>query len=132
MTIASNKNIYDYCAGVRAKGAWKLKATCVEEGIVGDKGLPKTLRYFVATKGCKFVKIKENPNPTGIGLPEVKIIKLEAENCLEQALNRINPGKPFSDYPIDVKFYIRKIRREINNIDPKHSQEAMDFYEIKN
>jgi len=128
ITISENKNIFDYCAGVRMKGDWKLNATCVTDGSVIGTNLPKTLRYYIANKGCKFIKVKEIF--TDGELTEVKNIKLEAQNCLEQEANRINPNKNFEEYNLNLSFYIKKIRKEINSLEPKHSQAAMNFYEI--
>jgi hypothetical protein len=41
---------------------------------------------------------------------------------MEQVANRINPNKPFEDYEVNHDFYIKKIRKEIENIDPQYSQ----------
>jgi hypothetical protein len=145
MTIAENKSIYDYCAGVRAKGEWKFVATCLEDGSILDNKLPKTLRYYVSTKGCKLRKLKEEwgvPEKPAVDdlfslqqewsdvpiLMGVKTIKLEADNCMEQVVNRVDSKKEFEDYDIDYKFYIKKIRKEIKNIDPEYSQAMHDFY----
>jgi hypothetical protein len=147
-TISQNKNIYDYCAGVRAKGEWKFASTCVTSGSIVENNLPKTLRYYVSTKGCKLRKVKEvwgipeektepdlfsaidtpnNDEPKEV-LLDVKSIKLEADNCMEQIVNRVDPNKSFEEYNIDYKFYIKKIRKEIKNIDPEYSQSMQNFY----
>jgi hypothetical protein len=145
VTIAQNKSIYDYCAGVRAKGEWKFVATCLEDGSILDNKLPKTLRYYVSTQGCKLRKLKEEwgvpAKPTTEDLfseqaiwsnvpilLQVKSIKLEADKCMEQLVNRVDPKKQFEDYDVDYKFYIKKIRKEIKNIDPEYSQAMQDFY----
>jgi hypothetical protein len=47
---------------------------------------------------------------------------------MEQLVNRVDPKKQFEDYDVDYKFYIKKIRKEIKNIDPEYSQAMQDFY----
>lgn len=149
-TLGSNKNIFDYCAGVRAKGEWKFVATCIEDGSIEDSKLPKTLRYYISNKGCKLVKVKEiwglptvqeetndlfsdlpkeNIDPNKPILLEVKNIRLEASSCMEQLANRIDLSKPFEEYDVDYRFYLKNIRKEIKNIDPEYSQAASNFYD---
>jgi hypothetical protein len=147
ITIAQNQNIFDYCAGVRAKGEWKFVATCLEDGSIIDNKLPKTLRYYVSTKGCKLRKLKEEwavpKKPTEEDLfsqqalysntpilTQVKSIKLEADRCLEQLNNRIDESKTFDDYEVDTLFYIKKIRKEIKNIDPVSTVKMNNFYDL--
>jgi hypothetical protein len=146
-TIAKSKNIFDYCAGVRAKGDWKFVATCLEDGSIIDNNLPKTLRYYVSTSGCKLRKVKEEwgvvEKPTQNDLfseqeewtdePRllgVKSAKLEADNCMEQIVNRIDTSKQFDDYNIDIMFYLKKIRKELKNIDPLGTLKMNNFYDI--
>jgi hypothetical protein len=147
ITIAQNQNIFDYCAGVRAKGEWKFVATCLSDGSIIDNKLPKTLRYYVSTKGCKLRKLKEEwgvpAKPTTEDLfseqetwsdkpilLQVKSIKLEADNCMEQLNNRIDESKTFDDYEVDTMFYIKKIRKEIKNIDPVSTVKMNNFYDL--
>jgi hypothetical protein len=110
-TIKVSKNIMDYCAGVRAKGEWKFVATCLEDGSILDNKLPKTLRYYRSTQGCKVRKIKEE----GV---TVKAIKLEADNTLEVIMNRYDATIDFDDYKVDVNYHLKCIRNEIKKINP--------------
>lgn len=115
-TIKESKNIYDYCAGVRAVGGFSFEFTCLTEGMHHTDHLQKTLRYYMSKKGCKILKVKDD-----------KVIKVEASKSLERLLNRYDPSVPFEDYQIDEQFYIQQIKKEINNIDPIESQGKLDL-----
>ena len=119
-TIKQNKNIFDYCAGVRATGSWKFVSTCVTDGNILDNNLPKTLRYYRTNLGCKIRKLTD-VNDT------VKSIKIEADRSLERVINRIDSNTSFDSYNIDFNFYIRKINKEINNIIPTQTQQILDL-----
>lgn len=123
-TLAKNKNIYDYCAGIRAKGNYKLYAQEVEMGEIVKTVQQKTVRYFVATSGVKLTKegtvFSKKKNKM-----VYSIIKLQADKCVEQVLNVCDPNIPFEDYNIDTRFYLRTIRKEINNIEPMVQQQTL-------
>jgi len=115
-TIKESKNIYDYCAGVRAVGGFSFEFTCLTDGMLHTDHLQKTLRYYMSKKGCKILKVKDS-----------KVIKVEASKSLERLLNRCDSSIPFEDYQIDEQFYIQQIKKEINNIDPIESQGKLNL-----
>ncbi len=106
-TIAESKNIYDYCAGVRAVGGFSFDFSCYSDGAMKSDALQKTIRYFMSKKGCKILKVKDT-----------KVIKVEASKSLERIMNKYDPTIPFEAYEIDTQYYLQQIKKEINNIDP--------------
>ncbi len=120
VTVEQSQNIFDYCAGTRAKGDWKFEYECLDEDKTGTAltKLPKTLRYYmVNTGGCKILKT----NPAG------RIIKVESSKSLELLFNKYE-SKEFYNYNIDLSFYLREIWKEINKIEPSN-QILLNFYE---
>jgi hypothetical protein len=113
-TIQSGKNIYDYCAGVRAKTPWKFYETCVIKGEITHRELQKTLRYFISKSGCKIIKRN---------VEDDREIKLEAFNQVyESVAVTINDALPINEYKLDYSFYNRITKAEIESIQPNESQ----------
>lgn len=113
-TLEENKNIYDYCGGVRATGSWKFYLTCMTNGELDKQTAQKTLRYYMSTKGCKVLKVDG-----------ARAIKIEASKSLERIMNRFEE-KEFDEYEIDKNYYLREINKEINRILPA-SQTELKF-----
>jgi hypothetical protein len=136
-TVKEIKNIYDFCAGIRATGNWKIKQNCYEAGDLINHDTQKTVRYIVSKRGCKLIKeeksIVENnfevTNQKGDvtrsykkGDVITKQIKVEADKVLERVVIKIKDEVPFEDYEIDYSFYIRLIKNEIESVDPITNQ----------
>lgn len=120
VTLEQSKNIFDFCAGVRAKSNWIFEYECLDKNKTGIETttLPKTLRYFmVNTGGCKILKT----NPDG------RVIKVESSASLELLFNKYEQ-KEFDDYNLDFQYYLREIWKEINKIAPTN-QMLLKFYE---
>jgi hypothetical protein len=139
-TIKENKNIYDYCAGVRAKGGWKVVQTCIEDGDIFNEDSQKTIRYFISHKGCKLIKRKEEvltenmygKNKHGedvlikkAGDTLVKEIKVEASGVMEQVAIQIDPNKSFDEYRVNFQYYEKLIRKEIETVEPLATQTSL-------
>lgn len=109
--LQDNRNIFDYCAGVKAKGEWKFQKRSIVKGIYEDIELQKTLRYYISDKGCKIIK----QNRDG------REIQVEAGHWMQTIFNQyIN--KPWEEYDINDKYYLDAIYQEIANILPKKTQ----------
>jgi hypothetical protein len=121
-TLEENTNIYDYCAGIRAKKGWRVIQTCIEDGDLFDEDSQKTIRYFISHKGCKLIKRKEEVIDGDL---QIKDIKVEASNVMEQVVIRIDPNKPFEDYNVNFKFYSNLIRKEIETVEPYTTQTSL-------
>ena len=104
--LADNRNIFDYCGGVKIKGDWQFEQTCVINGEVIGKKLQPTLRYYITEKGCKIVKRNKTDNRT---------IQLESGKWMQELFINYE-DKPWKDYNINEKYYLESIIDEIENI----------------
>jgi hypothetical protein len=110
--LQENRNIFDYCAGVKIKGDWEFQQICVINGEIGRETLQKTLRYYISKKGCKIYKVNKT---------DKREIQLESGKWMQQLFN-LYEEKPWAEYEVDESYYLDKIYREINNIIPKNNQ----------
>jgi hypothetical protein len=110
--LQDNRNIFDYCAGVKIKGDWEFQQTCIIDREITRQTLQKTLRYYISTKGCKIYKVHKH---------DKREIQLESGKWMQQLFN-LYEDKPWADYNIDESYYLDKIYKEINNIIPKRNQ----------
>lgn len=107
--LIENRNIYDYCAGVRTTVDWKFQMTCVEEGKITYLDLQNTIRYYISEKGCKIVKrnIKDN-----------RTTQTEAGKWMQQLFNQY-VEMPWAMYGVDDSYYLNEIYKEITKLTPK-------------
>lgn len=110
--LQDNRNIFDYCAGVKIKGDWEFQQTCIINREITRQTLQKTLRYYISTKGCKIYKVHKH---------DKREIQLESGKWMQQLFNQYEE-RPWADYNIDESYYLDKIYKEINNIIPKRNQ----------
>ncbi len=104
--IESNRNIFDYCGGVKIKGEWYFTAEYIKEGKHHKDKLQKLIRYYVATTGVKLVKCH----------PDGREIQLESGRWLQRVFNKYEE-RPFDMYQIDKRYYLEQIYQEIANIE---------------
>jgi len=107
-TLSENKNIYDYCGGVKIKGEWEFKQICVVNGEIQHETLQKTLRYYISESGCKIIKANRNDG---------REIQLEAGKWMQVVFNKYKKLN-WEDYDIDESYYLNYIYKEIANITP--------------
>jgi len=107
-TLSENKNIYDYCGGVKIKGEWEFKQICVVNGEIQHETLQKTLRYYISESGCKIIKANKNDG---------REIQLEAGKWMQVVFNKYKKLN-WEDYNIDESYYLNYIYKEIANITP--------------
>jgi hypothetical protein len=110
--LQDNRNIFDYCAGVKIKGDWEFQQTCIINREITRQTLQKTLRYYISKGGCKIYKVNKS---------DKREIQLESGKWMQQLFN-LYEEKPWSEYDIDESYYLDKIYKEINNILPKKTQ----------
>ena len=103
--IMTNKNIYDFCGGVKANGEYEIRLICFENGVEFEQKMHKITRYYISNKGSKMHKANKN---TG------KIINIDAGSWVVTVLNQY-VDKPFTDYDINYKYYLQRITREIES-----------------
>ncbi len=108
-TIMQNRNIFDYCGGVKIKGNWQFVENRVVNREVQEEVLQKTLRYYVSQKGYKVVKKNKGDG---------RKIQIESGPWLQTVYN-IHQEKPWKDYGIDERYYLDKIYDEIMKLVPE-------------
>lgn len=106
--IHSNKNIFDFCGQVKARGAWNFKEVYVENQVLKEKNVQKTLRYYVSEKGNKIFKVNENDG---------RRINVESGRWEQVQFNRYK-DMPFDQYGLDYRFYLSKAQKEIKVLEP--------------
>lgn len=115
--LSQNRNIFDYCAGVRIKGDWKFQMTCIVNGQVVVEDLQKTIRYYISHKGCKIVKRDKTSN---------KQIQLESGKPLQTLFNQYQEKK-WIDYDVNDDYYLTKIYQEIASVNPAETDQLSLF-----
>ena len=116
-TLMENKNILDYCAGVKIKGDWEFQQTCIINREIQRQPLQKTLRYYISNKGCKIYKVHKSDR---------REIQLEAGKWLQTTLNKFEK-KEWADYDVNESYYLDKIYKEIHSICQPEKQQLSLF-----
>ena len=104
--LRQNRNIYDYCAGVKGKGGWKLHNAEVVKGVYMLEKLQKTVRYFISNNGGKIIKRHSDGRE----------IQVEAGSWLQTVTNHIDPAVPTEHYDINYNYYLEEIHKQIEGI----------------
>jgi len=110
-TLNQNRNIFDYCGGIKAKGDFKLYETTYHKGKFYNTEHHKIVRYYVSKKGGQLVKrnVTDGREIRVISGPEKQTVFNEFEK------------KEWIDYQIDTDYYLNEIYKEIRNITIKKS-----------
>lgn len=107
-----NREIFDYCGGVKIKGDWNFVEHAVEKGVYNTKPLQHTIRYFVSNHGSKIVKTN---------LYDGREIQIESGKWLQTVfIDYVH--KPFEEYDVNTDYYLEKIRKEIASLEPQSNQ----------
>lgn len=109
-TIKSHKNIYDFCGRQKFKrGDWG-EIHRIENYKKVIESQQKVTRYYVSTDGNTFLKQYQKGTSEFIHVGyKVTIFNKYVEKTME-------------DYNIDYSFYIRKCKRELEQIEDKQLQ----------
>jgi hypothetical protein len=111
--LKENRNIFDYCGGVKIKGDWKYVEKHIKNGVYAEKKLQNTIRYYICNSGSKIVKINKSDS---------REIQTEAGKWLQQVYINHIEDMPFDDYEINYKYYLENIRKEIEGLEPNKNQ----------
>jgi hypothetical protein len=111
--LKENRNIFDYCGGVKIKGDWKYVEKHIKNGVYAEKKLQNTIRYYICNSGSKIVKINKSDG---------REIQTEAGKWLQQVYINHIEDMPFDDYEINYKYYLENIRKEIEGLEPNKNQ----------
>jgi len=110
--IKANTNVFDFCGGVKIRGDWKFMEHDTHNNEYTVKKLQHTIRYFISKTGSKIIKTN---------LLDGRQIQIESGPWM-QTVYIDHKEKPFSDYNINYDFYLQKIRKEINSLEPNKNQ----------
>ena len=105
--LEDNRNIYDYCSGVKAKGDWRFYELKITKGEYTETKLNKIVRYYISNNGCKIVKRS----------PDGREIQTESGEWMQTIFNKFQ-DKKWEDYNVNERYYLENIYKEINNIEP--------------
>jgi hypothetical protein len=104
--IQQNRNIFDYCIGVKKKGDWFFMETCFSKGIRTDTILQGVVRYYVSNNGCKIIKVNS---------ADGRETQTEAGKWMQTVFNE-HQELPWSEYDVNDDYYLDKIYKEIEKI----------------
>lgn len=119
-TILNHKNIFDFCAGVRAKTAEKkgravFELRYVKDGQIKTDKLSKTVRYYISNKGKYLYKRYEDGSSAHVEAP-LNIGKVK-KNWKVTYFNKAYFPTNFEDYDIDYTYYIYQAEKWVNRIE---------------
>lgn len=124
-TILNHKNIFDFCAGVRAKksdkkGQSRFELHYLKDGKLIKEKLSKTVRYFISKTGKVLIKKYENGSEEFVEAP---LDKGSFRKFWE--IQYFNKFYLTDNYNIDYTYYIYHAKKWINEI--KNSNENQLF-----
>ena len=105
--IEQNKSIYDYCAGVKAKGEWRINQIEVIDSFVQTNTLQKIVRYFISNGGCKLVKAH----------PDGRQIQVEAGQWMQTVVNKLASSDTADMFDINYSYYLEEIYKQIDGME---------------
>ncbi len=107
--LENNRNIFDYCGGVKIKGDWKFVEHSITNGEFRKNDLQNTLRYYISNSGSKIIKTHLNDG---------REIQVESGEWMQKLFIDYKE-LDWDDYDVNLKFYLRRIRKEIDGLEPK-------------
>ena len=110
--LAENQNIFDYCGGVKIKGDWTFHQHAVVDGEYSNIPLQHTIRYFISNNGSKIIKTNNSDG---------REIQVEAGKWMQTIMIDYEE-KEFSEYGVNVKYYLDNIYKEIRALEPFTNQ----------
>jgi hypothetical protein len=110
--LAENQNIFDYCGGVKIKGDWTFHQHAVVDGEYSNTPLQHTIRYFISNNGSKIIKTNNSDG---------REIQVEAGKWMQTIMIDYEE-KEFSEYGVNVKYYLDNIYKEIRALEPFTNQ----------
>lgn len=107
--IREHNNIFDFCAGSRAKGDWTFMSHQIINGEYIKKVQQKTLRYYISNDGCKLLKYNETDG---------REIQEDSGKWLCTIFNKYEE-KNMKEYDINYDYYINQAYKIISEIQPE-------------
>jgi hypothetical protein len=116
--LQRNRNMLDYCIGIKKKGDWFFLESCFAKGKRTDRILQNVVRYYVSNKGCKIIKVNS---------ADGREIQTEAGKWLQTEFN-VYQEKPWIEYDIDESYYLTRIYKEIETISGKKEDSQLSLF----
>jgi len=116
--LQQNRNIFDYCVGVKKKGDWFFMETCFNKGKRTDNILQAVVRYYLSNKGCKIIKVNS---------ADGRETQTEAGKWMQTVFNEFQE-KPWSMYDVNDDYYLDKIYKEIEKICKTKSNSQLSLF----
>lgn len=125
-TIRNHRNIFDFCAGVKAqkaeiKGNSWYELTSFKDGELVRKKLSKTVRYFISNQGEYLYKAYEDGSFAHVEAP--LSLKSMKKAWRVTYFNKSYQLQNFDDYDIDYRYYIHKAKSMIVQFEQKNQIE---------
>jgi hypothetical protein len=105
--LKKNRNILDYCAGVKRKGGWWFEKRSIEEGYLKTDRLQKIVRYYISKSGSKIVKCHADGRE----------IQVQSGPWLQTELNKIDKTVSFETCEVNEQYYLEEIQKQITQIE---------------
>lgn len=110
--IMSQTNIFDFCGGKKINGDWEFIEEFIKDGLHQKNKLQHTIRYYVSNKGSKIIKHNYVDN---------RNTQVEAGRWLQTPfIDYVK--KNMSEYDLNYDYYLERIMKEINNLEPSRNQ----------
>jgi len=114
VTVKKSKNIFDFCGQTRVRGEWDFMYLHIDnEQNIKRTPVQRTIRYYISKKGGKIIK-KNRYDKREINVVAGKNLQILFNTYVE---------KPFSEYNIDYSFYLKRIKQEIEGLEPPSSNQ---------
>jgi hypothetical protein len=118
VTLANNKNIFDYCIGKKIKGDWRFVQRQIVDGEYSEEDIQPTIRYYITNrKGSKIVKVNNSDG---------RQIQVESGKWMQKVFNEYEK-KTWESYNIDKSYYLQLIYKEIDKIAGARLQQVKMF-----
>ena len=119
-TIHESKNIFEFCAGVKAKkseksGHSRYEIHSFKNGQLVKEKLSKTVRYFISNKGGYLFKIYESGEIEHVEAP-TQLNRSRTKDWKVTYFNKAYYPEDFNDYNIDYSYYIYRAKKWISEI----------------
>lgn len=105
--IRNHKNIFDFCAGIRAKTDWYFESRYITGTEEKSDRLQQTNRYYISNKGSKLMKC----NIDG------RQLQVDAGKWLSTIYNK-HAEQDIEKYDINYDYYIKKVYNIISKLEP--------------
>lgn len=118
MYLAKNRNIFDYCAGVKAKGDWEFVEECLINGTLELRKLQGIVRYYISPQGCKIMKRNRMDG---------RNFQVEAGSW-KQTIFNLADEKPWGERYVHEDYYLQNIYKMIESVEKKKLTNQLSLF----